>query len=113
MDDRNAAATAGNPIQIYGCNSTDAQSWTVSGSTLQVLGGCATVTGGGTSNGTLIEWEPCDGSASQVWQPQSDGALLNPQSGKCLDDPNATTTTGTQLQIYTCNQTNAQDWTTP
>jgi predicted alpha-1,6-mannanase (GH76 family) len=113
MDDRGSGTTAGNPIQIYTCNSSNAQSWTVSGSTLQILGGCATVTGGGTTNHTLIEWEPCSGASSQVWQPQSDGALLNPHSGKCLDDPDSTTTPGTQLQIYTCNGTGAQHWTIP
>jgi predicted alpha-1,6-mannanase (GH76 family) len=115
MDDRSASTAAGDPIQIYGCNSTDAQSWTVveAGSTLQVMGGCATDTGGGTSNGTLIELEPCNDTASQVWEPQPDGALFNPQSGKCLDDPGATTTAGTQLQIYTCNGTDAQNWTIP
>jgi predicted alpha-1,6-mannanase (GH76 family) len=114
LDDKGSGTTAGNPIQIYGCNSTEAQSWSVgSGSTLQVMDGCATVTGGGTSSGTKIEWEACDGSGAQVWQPQSDGALLNPQSGKCLDDPDSTTTPGTQVQIYTCNGTSAQHWTIP
>src|ERR1700684_467141 len=38
---------------------------------------------------------------------------VNPESGLCLDDPNATTTEGTQLQLYTCNGTGAQDWTLP
>jgi predicted alpha-1,6-mannanase (GH76 family) len=114
LDDKGSGTTAGTPIQIFGCNSSEAQSWTVgSGNTLQVMGGCATITGGGTSNGTLIEWEPCAGSGSQAWQPQSDGALLNPQSGKCLDDPHSSTTAGTQVQIYTCNGTGAQHWTIP
>jgi hypothetical protein len=38
---------------------------------------------------------------------------VNPQSGKCLDDPNSATTNGTQLQIYTCNGSAAQNWTLP
>jgi predicted alpha-1,6-mannanase (GH76 family) len=114
LDDKGSKATAGNPIQIYGCNSSPAQSWTVgSGGTLEVMGGCATVTGGGTANGTKIEWEVCAGGSGQTWQPQSDGALLNPASGKCLDDPNSSTTPGTQVQIYTCNGTSAQHWTIP
>ncbi|MGH3158186.1 MAG: glycoside hydrolase family 76 protein [Streptosporangiaceae bacterium] len=113
MDDRGSGTTAGNPIQIYTCNSTEAQSWTVgSGGTLQVMGGCAAVTDGGTGNGTLIEWEPCNGGAAQVWKPQADGALRNPHSGRCLDDPDSTTS-GTQLQIYTCSNTSAQHWTIP
>jgi predicted alpha-1,6-mannanase (GH76 family) len=115
MDDRSSSTTAGNPIQIYGCNSSEAQSWTVveAGSTLQVMGECATDSGAGTTNGTPIVLEPCNDTASQVWEPQSDGALYNTQSGKCLDDPSSSTTPGTQLQIYTCNGTGAQDWSIP
>jgi non-reducing end alpha-L-arabinofuranosidase len=41
-------------------------------------------------------------------QQQSYGSLLNPQSGLCLDDPGDNTADGTQLQIYTCNETGAQ-----
>jgi predicted alpha-1,6-mannanase (GH76 family) len=115
IDVRSASNAAGTPIQIYGCNSTNAQSWTVvaAGSTLRILGDCLTDSGAGTTSGTPIVLEPCNGTASQVWEPQSDGALYNTQSGMCLDDPDATTTPGTQLQIYTCNQTNAQNWTIP
>ncbi|HZP54737.1 arabinofuranosidase catalytic domain-containing protein [Actinocrinis sp.] len=32
-------------------------------------------------------------------------------AGKCLDDPNGTTTAGTQQQIYTCNGLAPQNWT--
>ncbi|MBS2967206.1 ricin-type beta-trefoil lectin domain protein, partial [Actinocrinis puniceicyclus] len=32
-------------------------------------------------------------------------------AGKCLDDPNSTTTLGTQQQIYTCNGAANQTWT--
>jgi hypothetical protein len=48
-----------------------------------------------------------------VWLPQSNGALLNPNSGKCLDVPNSNSADSTQLQIYTCNNTGAQKWTVP
>jgi hypothetical protein len=34
-------------------------------------------------------------------------------AGSLLDDPNSSTTSGTQLQLYTCNGTGAQDWTLP
>jgi Ricin-type beta-trefoil lectin domain-like len=54
-----------------------------------------------------------DGTGAQQWQIKTNGSLVNPESGKCLDDPNSTTTSGTQLQLYTCNSTSAQDWTLP
>jgi hypothetical protein len=41
----------------------------------------------------------------------STGALHAVGAGKCLDDPNSTTTTGTQQQIYDCNGQANQTWT--
>ncbi|HEV2345399.1 MAG TPA: arabinofuranosidase catalytic domain-containing protein [Actinocrinis sp.] len=39
------------------------------------------------------------------------GPLHAVGAGKCLDDPNSTTTLGTQQQIYTCNGQANQTWT--
>ena len=39
------------------------------------------------------------------------GALHAVGAGKCLDDPNSTTTQGTQQQIYSCNGQANQTWT--
>jgi beta-glucosidase len=114
VDVQSANNADGTPVQIYTCNGTNAQQWTVNGNgTLESLGKCLDVTAAGTANGTLVDLYDCNGTGAQVWQPQSDGALLNPESGRCLDDPGATTTIGTQLQIYDCNGSNAQDWTVP
>jgi endo-1,4-beta-xylanase len=41
----------------------------------------------------------------------STGAMRAVGAGKCLDDPNATTTLGTQQQIYACNGQANQTWT--
>jgi poly(hydroxyalkanoate) depolymerase family esterase len=41
----------------------------------------------------------------------STGALHAVGAGKCLDDPNSTTTLGTQQQIYSCNGQANQSWT--
>ena len=49
-----------------------------------------------------------NGAAGQVWQRQPNGALKNPQSGKCLDTPGGNTTPGTRLQIWDCNGAPAQ-----
>ena len=54
------------------------------------------ITGANYSNGTLIEWWTCNGGANQQWQ-AANGELVNPASGKCLDDPASNTTNGTQL----------------
>jgi hypothetical protein len=102
-----------NPIQVYTCNGTNAQQWTVeSNGTLQVLGMCLDVDAAGTANGTLVDLYTCNGTGAQVWEPQSNGELLNPNSGKCLDDTGYGGS-GTQVQIWACADTSNQQWTLP
>src|SRR5207248_3270444 len=79
------------PVQLWTCNQSDAQRWSTPGdSTIRVFGKCLDVTNGATANGTRVQLYDCNGSGSQTWVTQSNGALLNPQSGRCLDDPNNT-----------------------
>ncbi|MEY9938475.1 ricin-type beta-trefoil lectin domain protein [Streptacidiphilus sp. MAP5-3] len=114
LDDRSASTANLNPIQVYTCNGSAAQQWTVgSGNTLQVLGKCLDVNSGGTANGTTVDLYDCNGTGAQVWEPQTNGSLLNPQSGRCLDDTNWSTTPGTQAQIWDCGGTANQQWTLP
>ncbi|WP_194891008.1 glycoside hydrolase family 16 protein [Catenulispora pinisilvae] len=115
LDDRSSSTADYNPVQIYGCNGSVAQQWSVvqAGSTLHVLGKCLDVDAAGTADGTKVDLYDCNGTGSQVFIPQSNGSLLNPQSNKCLDVPGATTTWSTQVQIYDCNGSNAQKWTLP
>ena len=114
VDDRSASTANLNPVQVYTCNGTAAQDWTVAaGNTLQVLGGCLDVDAAGTANGTTVDLYTCNGTGAQVWEPQTDGALLNPASGKCLDDTGWSTTPGTQLQIWSCTGAANQVWNLP
>ena len=113
LDDRSASTANFNPIQVYTCNGTNAQQWTVgSGNTLQVLGKCLDVDAAGTTDGTTVDLYTCNGSGAQTWEPQSDGALLNPESGKCLDDTGFGGS-GTQVQIWDCAGSANQQWTLP
>jgi chitinase len=113
LDDRSASTADFNPIQVYTCNGTNAQNWTVaSGNTLQVLGKCLDVDAAGTANGTVVDLYDCNGTAAQVWQPQSNGELLNPNSGKCLDDTGFGGS-GTQVQIWSCADSSNQQWKIP
>ncbi len=114
LDDRGASTANGNPIQIYTCNGTSAQNWTVNANgTLTVLGKCLDVTGAGTANGTLVDLYDCNGTGAQQWHAQSNGELVNTNSGKCLDDTNFSTTPGTQVQIWDCAGGANQQWTLP
>jgi hypothetical protein len=113
VDDRAASTAEKNPVQVYTCNGTNAQQWTVaSGNTLQALGMCLDVNGGGTTDGTTVDLYTCNGTGAQVWIPQSNGELINPQSGKCLDDTNFGGS-GTQLQIWDCGDGANQQWQLP
>ncbi|WP_197091998.1 glycoside hydrolase family 3 C-terminal domain-containing protein [Streptacidiphilus albus] len=104
--------TNGTKVDVYTCNGTDGQQWTEEpNSTVHADGDCLDVIGGGTADGTLVDLYTCNGTGAQVWQPQSDGALYNPQSGKCLDDTGWSTTPGTQVQIWDCTGNANQSWT--
>jgi len=113
-DVSNANTADGTPVQIYTCNGTGAQQWTVQANhTLQALGKCLDVAGAGTANGTKVQLWTCNGTVAQVWTPQSNGELVNPNSGRCLDDPGASTTDGTQLIIWDCHGGANQTWQLP
>ncbi len=114
LDDRGASTANFNPVQVYTCNGTNAQQWTVeSNGSLQTLGKCLDVDAAGTANGTTVDLYDCNGTGAQVWQPQSNGALLNPASGKCLDDSGWSTSPGTQAQIWSCTGAANQSWKLP
>ena len=111
VDNNNGSGTPGNKVQIWDCDgNTAAQNWTVnSNGTLTIDGGCMDIN---YSNGTLIELWTCNGGANQQWEAEN-GELVNPASGKCLDDPAFNTTNGTQLILYSCNGGTNQQWHLP
>ena len=77
-----------------------------------MLGNCLDIKSGGTANGTTVDLYSCNGTGAQVWEHQSDGAYLNPQSGKCLDDTGYGGS-GTQVQIWSCTGSANQSWSLP
>jgi hypothetical protein len=114
LDDFRGGTANGNPIDLWRCNGTAAQKWTIAtGNTLQVRGKCLNVFRGGTANGNPIDLWRCNGTRAQVWLHQADGAYKNPASGKCLNDSRAGTANGTKINLWRCNGTAAQKWTAP
>ncbi|MEV0721060.1 RICIN domain-containing protein, partial [Asanoa sp. NPDC050611] len=113
--DINGSGTAdGTKIQIWSCNGTGAQRWTIgSDGTVRGLGKCLDVRSSGTANGTVVQLWGCNGTGAQVWSPQSTGALVNPQSGRCLDVAGNGTADGTQVQIWDCVGVANQRWSLP
>ena len=115
LDVRGGITTNNTAIQIYTCNHTAAQQITYTASnTVQVLGKCLDAANAGTANGTLVQLYDCNTSGSQTWIAQTNGELLNPQSGRCLTVPGGDTTPGAvQLQLQDCNAGSAQVWKLP
>ena len=113
LDVRGANSADSTPVQVYTCNGTTAQSWTLtSGNQLQALGKCLDVSAAGTANGTKVQLYTCNGTGAQVWQHQSNGEYVNPNSGKCLDDTGFGGS-GTQVQIWSCADSSNQQWKLP
>ncbi|MGW2686606.1 ricin-type beta-trefoil lectin domain protein [Streptomyces sp. NPDC001414] len=98
-----ANSANGTAVQMYDCNGTTAQQWTVgSDSTLRSLGKCMDLASAGTANGTKVQLYDCNGTGAQVWQRGTGDTLVNPVSGKCLDVTDKSTANGARLQIWTC-----------
>ena len=112
--DVNGANTAdGTKVQLYTCNGSGAQRWTLAGSTFQALGKCLDVSGGGTANGTKVQLWTCNGTGAQSWAPQADGTVRNPQSGRCLDVSQNNPADGQQIHIWDCLGAANQKWVLP
>ncbi|GAB2840741.1 hypothetical protein GCM10027176_50720 [Actinoallomurus bryophytorum] len=114
VDVLNGSGENGTPVDLYDCNGTPAQKWTVGADgTIRALGKCMDATGGETANGTKIQLYDCNGTPAQRWQRRSDGSVVNLNSGRCLDDTDGNTTDGNQTQIWDCIGNDNQKWTLP
>ena len=114
VDNYLGGTTNYNKIDLYSCNGSVPQQWTVEADgTIQIQGKCLDNRGNVNANKNTVDLYDCIGSPAQQWRPRYPDALENPATGKCLDDPGSSTTDTTQLDIYTCNQTAAQQWALP
>jgi glucosylceramidase len=105
-------ATDGTAVDLYTCNGTEAQTWTVEpDGSVQAMGKCLDVAGGSTANGAAVDLYSCNESGAQVWT-RSGNELVNTQANKCLDATNNSSANGTKLQIWSCTGTANQLWAT-
>ncbi|MEU6389091.1 family 16 glycosylhydrolase [Streptomyces sp. NPDC046939] len=112
VDVAGANPANGTPVQLYDCNGTAAQQWTVgSDGTIRALGKCLDVASGGTADGTPVQLYDCNGTAAQKWAVSSANDIVNPQANKCLDATGNSSANGTRLQIWTCSGGANQKWT--
>ncbi|WP_052852858.1 PQQ-dependent sugar dehydrogenase [Streptomyces avicenniae] len=102
----------GTQIQLYTCNGTGAQTWSLPGDgTVRALGKCAQAAG--TGNGSRLQLFTCDGGADQQWSPRPDGTLVNPVSNKCADAEGVSSADGTRIHLWDCLGAANQRWVLP
>jgi glucosylceramidase len=112
VDVAGASSANGTAVQLYGCNGTGAQSWTVgTDGTVRSLGKCLDVAAASSANGTKVQIYDCNGTAAQQWVAGAAGSLRS--LGKCLDATGPSSTDGTKLQIWDCSGAPNQSWQLP
>ncbi|MFE5213762.1 MULTISPECIES: RICIN domain-containing protein [unclassified Streptomyces] len=120
LDARAAATANGTAVQQYTCNGTTAQQWRLTATSDGYVridnrndtGQVVDVSDVSTADNAQVHLWSYGGGANQQWLPVDDGGgafhFVNRNSGKCLDDPAASTADSVQFVQYTCNGTAAQ-----
>ncbi|WP_370944825.1 RICIN domain-containing protein [Amycolatopsis sp. cg5] len=104
----------GTAVQLYDCNGSGAQQWTVgTDGTIRALGKCLDVTGQSTTDGAQLQLWDCAGGGNQRWTANGSKQLVGVGSGKCLDVTGNNSANGTRLQIWTCGAGANQQWNLP
>lgn len=114
LDVASANNANGTAVQLWECNGTNAQRWTLgTDGTLRALGKCLDVADWGTANGAKVQlWDCAPGQSNQTWV-RDGSSYRNPASGKCLDNPSNGSANGNRTQIWTCYNNDAQRWSVP
>uniref|UniRef100_UPI0035584E19 lectin n=1 Tax=Streptomyces corallincola TaxID=2851888 RepID=UPI0035584E19 len=113
LDVAGASSANGTAVQLYDCNGTAAQQWTVgTDGTVRALGKCLDVTGNSAADGAKLQLWDCVGGANQRWT-ASGGSLVSALSGKCADVTGNTAANSTPVQIWSCTGAANQKWTVP
>ena len=114
LDVANASSANGAAVQLYDCNGSSAQQWTVgTDGTIRALGKCLDVTGQSTADGAQLQLWDCGGTANQRWAATAARDIVGAASNKCLDATGNSSANGTRLQIWTCTGAANQKWSVP
>jgi glucosylceramidase len=111
LDVAGANSANGTAVDLYDCNGTNAQQWTVGADgTVQALGKCLDVDAASVANGAKVQLYDCNGTGAQQWRLESAGDLVNVPANKCLDVTNQSSANSTPTQLWTCTGTANQKW---
>ncbi|MFT7866721.1 MULTISPECIES: ricin-type beta-trefoil lectin domain protein [Amycolatopsis] len=114
IDVAGANSANGTAVQLYDCNGSGAQQWTVgTDGTIRALGKCLDVTGQSTADGAQLQLWDCGGTANQKWAATAAKDIVGAGSNKCVDATGNSSANGTRLQIWTCTGAANQKWNVP
>ncbi|MET1071547.1 MAG: ricin-type beta-trefoil lectin domain protein [Umezawaea sp.] len=114
LDVAAASSANGTAVQLYDCNGSAAQQWTVeSDGTLRALGKCLDIKDNGTADGSKLQIWDCSASANKQWKANAAKDVVNPATGKCLDVTGNSSANGAPIQIWACGGGANQKWTVP
>ncbi len=102
----------GAPVVIRRCARRHAtEQWTIIPHTIY-QGSLCLAAGPGAGQPAVIV-TTCTGTDSQIWTTYRGNQLRNGQNGECLDDPAASRTPGTALDLAPCAATRQETWWLP
>ncbi|WP_406006593.1 ricin-type beta-trefoil lectin domain protein [Streptomyces sp. NBC_00637] len=112
LDVAGGAAANGTAVQLYDCNGSAAQRWTVRpDGSIQALGKCLDVVGGSTADGARTQLYDCNGTGAQRWSyDATTGDVVNTAANKCLDVTDNSSANGARGQIWSCTGAANQKW---
>jgi hypothetical protein len=108
LDLNGGVAVDDNHVQVFTCNNTAAQSWTLAtDGTLRVQGMCALIDGDST-----VHIVTCDGRTTAQWR-VADSTLINAADNECLTDPSSGSQSGAGVVVTACGGAADQRWSLP
>ncbi|MEV5900835.1 ricin-type beta-trefoil lectin domain protein [Streptomyces sp. NPDC052127] len=112
LDVAGGTTANGTAVQLYDCNGSAAQRWTVRpDGSLQALGKCLDVVGGSTADGAKTQLYDCNGTGAQRWSYNATtGDVVNTAANKCLDVTDNSSANGARGQIWSCTGAANQKW---
>ncbi|WP_406355637.1 ricin-type beta-trefoil lectin domain protein [Streptomyces sp. NBC_00658] len=112
LDVAGGSSANGAAVQLYDCNGSTAQTWTVKADgSVQALGKCLDVTSASTADGAQLQLYDCNGTGAQRWSYNSTtGDVVNTAANKCLDVTGNSSANGARAQIWTCTGAANQKW---
>jgi hypothetical protein len=111
-----ASTSAGATADIYTCNGSASETWTVETNGTIVgnnSGLCLSASGNSSALKTTADINTCDGDAYEKWTVESNGTLVEGASGLCLSVTGASTAPKATADLYTCNGSVSENWTLP